>query len=140
MKALAYDVDTLRSLRPHDVAAYLRTRGWTLAESVPDRSSRYALGSSVTGYEVEIPLRTDFRDFHLRMGEVLSTLARAEKRSPPEILRDLSLAGADVVRLRLLGGDLRDGTVPLEDGALLVDRARDIMLASACAALARRPY
>ncbi|MGH7295784.1 MAG: hypothetical protein ACRELB_12650 [Polyangiaceae bacterium] len=74
------------------------------------------------------------------MAEVLTGLALVEKRSQLEILQDLAVAGSDVVRLRLLGSELADGSLPLEDGAQLVERVREVMLASACATVQPRPF
>ena len=140
MRVVIQDVETLRALRPFDVATYLRNQGWILSETVDNKFSRYTHGGSDGRYDVEVPLRTEFRDFHLRMGEVLTSLSRAESRSQLEILHDLMVVSEDVVRLRLMGSDLDNGSVPLEDGARLVERARDMLLASACAAVNPRPY
>jgi hypothetical protein len=133
------DAGALRALRPHDVAAYLRTRGWSV-EGTFGAFTRYARGSNGGREQIEVPRASEYEDYHLRMGEVLRALSRLEKRSQLELLEDLSLAGTDVVRMRLSGVDFVDGSVPLEDGALLVERVRDVMLASACAAVQPRAY
>ncbi len=139
MKALVQDVDALKALRPHDVAAYLRTRGWLLAETVGP-FTRYTLETNGSKLDVEVPKASEYRDYPLRMAEVLSAIARAERRSQLEILQDLTMTSADVVRLRLIGGDLSDGSVLLEDGAQLVERARDVLLAAACATVQPRAF
>ena len=139
MKALVQDVDALRAVRPPDVAAYLRARGWAVAESV-GAFARYRHDGHGKKLAIEVPRGSDYRDFPLRMAEVLADLARIEDRSQLEILHDLIVIGADVVRLRLIGTDLGDGSVPLEDGAMLIERVRDIMLASACATVQARAY
>ncbi len=139
MKATVQDIEALRALRPQDVAAYLRARGW-LVDGTVGAFTRYTRGSNGHRAEIEVPRGSDYRDFPLRMAEVLAGLARVEKRSQIDILQDLSVAGADVVRARLVGAELGDGTVPLEDGALLVDKLRDVLLASACAASQPRAF
>jgi hypothetical protein len=139
VKALVRDVDALRALRPQDVAVYLRARGWSVDGTVGP-FTRYARGANGDRAEIEVPRGSEYRDFALRMAEVLEAIARFEKRSQIDVLQDLSVAGADVVRVRLVGSELGDGSVPLEDGALLVERVRDVMLASACATVHPRGF
>ncbi len=138
MRAVVEDSGVLRALRPHDVAAYLRTRGWSV-EGTVGAFTRYARGTNGAREQLEVPRESEYEDYPLRMGEVLRALSRLEKRSQLELLSDLGAAGTDVVRMRLTGTDLTDGSVPLEDGALLVERVRDVMLASACAVVQPRP-
>jgi hypothetical protein len=139
VKVAVHDVAALRALRPLDVAAYLRTQGWAVDGTI-DAFTRYIHGSNGDRVDIEVPRGTEYRDFHLRMAEVVNALAQVEQRSQLEILEDLSVAGADVIRIRLHGTDVNDGTVTLEDGAAVVDRVRDVMLASACAAVEPRAF
>jgi hypothetical protein len=137
VKVAVHDAAALRALRPLDVASYLRTHGWAV-EGTVDGFTRYTRNGNRVG--IEVPRGTEYRDFHLRMGEVVGALAQVENRSQLEVLEDLIVAGSDVIRLRLQGPDVGDGTVTLEDGAAVVDRVRDVMLASACAAVEPRAF
>ncbi|HUU81883.1 MAG TPA: hypothetical protein VM243_00140 [Phycisphaerae bacterium] len=74
------------------------------------------------------------------MGDILRTLEAVEERSQIEILSDLFTASADVVRLRIPEAEGSDGTIPIEEGAQVIQKARDMMMAAACAAIDRRPY
>src|SRR5206468_4676937 len=85
-----------------------------------------------------MPLRTELRDFVPRMAEVLSMLELAEQRPQPDILEDISAATFDIVRIRLLGQQFDDGTMPLEQGVRAIERARDILVSASCAAVAPR--
>jgi hypothetical protein len=139
MRARIHDLDTLRSIRPEAVAAYLRARGWTLTET-KRAFTRFERREDRRTFEVEVPRTTDYGDYALRTAEVLGTLEVAEKRSQLEILQDLTAAGADVIRLRLIGESVEDGTLSLADAATLVDATRDLLLASACAAHQPRAF
>jgi hypothetical protein len=91
-------------------------------------------------FEVVVPLSSTIRDFALRMGDALSALEAVEKRSQIEILRDLLLASADLVRIRLVDSELADGSVPVEEGAILFERAKEMILAAACSTVRPRAY
>jgi len=78
------------------------------------------------------------RDYAIRLGEVLSLLQKLEARSELEILNDLSTVSSDVFRVRVEAADLASGSVPMEDGVALVEKARDLLLAAASAAIEPR--
>jgi hypothetical protein len=154
MKATVRDTFTLQSIRPYEMIAYLRSRGWTQAQQmgelgafwVLDRSlSRPTESNTGTGYEspastsddqpeVMVPLDSTTPGFAQRVAELLRDLEEHEQRSQLEILEDLSFASADVIRPRLPGIP-ENGMLSLEDGKIAYERARDLMLAAACAAM-----
>jgi hypothetical protein len=74
------------------------------------------------------------------MAEILQTLELTEQRSQLEIFNDLIMTTADVVRVRLRGKESADGSIPLEEGAQVVQRVRDAFMAAACSAWEPRPY
>lgn len=84
------DPDVLSSIQPPQVATYLQSHGWHKQSQFADRSSLW-IQKNDSGEDVyiELPLKTEFRDFPLRMSEILETLEKAEKRSQLEILSDL---------------------------------------------------
>jgi len=70
---------------------------------------------------------------------LLQVLAAAEGRSQSQIFSDLLTTTSDVVRIRIADADLTDGTLPIEQHAQIAQKARDLMLAAACAATEPRP-
>lgn len=91
-------------------------------------------------YEILLPLTREVRDFVPRMAEALRTLEAAEARPQRAILDDLVSTPADVVRVRSHYADTTDGTIPLEEGVKLIERARDMLFAAACAAVEPKLY
>lgn len=141
MKATIDDPDALRALGPLDLTAYLRSTGWRQVDRLADKGVVWTWSSTNGGeFEILLPLSRDLADFVPRMADALSTLERSEKRSRLEILRDLTTAPADVIRICAQQAEARDGTIPLDDGVELVQRARDMLMAAACAAVQPRAY
>lgn len=134
MKAVIRDQQTLLAIRPGDLVGYLRASRWQEVESA-DAFSVWRKDSS----EVIVPLNTAFHDFALRMGEVLAALQDMENRSQIDILTDLQTQSADRIRIRLQGTRAIDGTIPIEDGVSIIAQTRELLLASACAAVEQRP-
>jgi len=141
MKARITDAMALSALRPLEVVSYLRSNGWTKSREKPGDWSRW-LRADQEGeeFEITVPLNHQFRDFAARMGDVLQVLEAFEARSQIQIFQDLLVTGADVIRLRLADAELADTSVPLDEGATFIQKAKDMVLAAACAAVNPRVY
>jgi hypothetical protein len=133
------DVEAMKALRPLEVAAYLRSRGWISRDAAAGRATVWTQTVAEEEYEVLLPLDSSIRDFALRMGDVLRVLAAMERRSQEEIYADLLTTTADVLRIRIDAADMQDGTLPIETHARIAQKTRDLLLASACAATEARP-
>ena len=66
------------------------------------------------------------------MADVVLALATVERRSPLEVLNDLSGPPSDVLRLRVSAPDATLGNLPLDEGLQLLRGGRDMLLSAAC--------
>jgi hypothetical protein len=139
VKVEVRDSTVLRSLRPLEVAAYLRSRGWEARQLVGERASVWGRAQD-EDVELLLPADRDLADFAARMADVLRALAAVEDRSQLEILRDLAQSAHDVIRVRAAVDVPGDFTIALEAGTDLLDHARDMLLAAASATAERRAY
>lgn len=142
MSARLPSSDALRALRPLGVASYLRVQGWRQEADLSGKGSVWLLPAEGDREEADItlPLQPDLGDFALRMSDVVRTLRQVEQRPEREILQDLITTGSDVIRVRAPSRDAECGSLPLEQAVVFVARARDLMLAAACAAVSKRAY
>lgn len=142
MSASVLAPDALRALRPLEVASYLRVHGWRQEADLNGKGSVWLLPAEAGREEADItlPLQRDLGDFALRMGDVLRTLRQVEQRPEPEILQDLMTTSSDLIRVRAPSREADSGSLPLEQAVAFVERARDLVLAAACAAISKRAY
>lgn len=140
MRVALHDAEALRALKPLEVAAYLRAKGWQKEADIGDRASLWLLRREPDGteFDVTLPARREFKDYVLRMGEVLRGLADAEGRSELDVLTDVQTTTADLIRVRAPSRDAESGTLPFDEAVTFVERSRDMMLAAACAAIDKR--
>lgn len=132
------DAEAVRQLRPLEVAAYLRSRGWAQVDKKPSKAAIWTLTSNGNEFEAIVPLDNSLADYALRMSEVLGTLAAAEERSQVQIYSDLMTTFADVIRIRIDAPEYRDGSLPINAHAQVAQKARDLLLAAACSATEHR--
>lgn len=130
----------IAALSPADMAAYLVSAGWNQAEFEADHSSTWTNTYEGEHVELMLPLNRRFKDFNLRAQEAVSLLAAVERRPLLEVLADLQTAGSDVIRVRFRHASAADGSIPLDQGEALIENAREMMLAGACAAVQHKAY
>lgn len=133
MRVRIADEAALRAVRPLDVIAYLRSRGWKELEDETDFSV-WVLAREGDGVDALAPKHQGWRDYHKRIQELIELLGEVESRSQLSILRDITEVTSDIVRLRADTAKLSDGTIPLGDGLKLTSSVRAMLQASACAA------
>jgi hypothetical protein len=141
VRVAVQDTAALNAISPVEVAAYLRAAGWRQAFVDGDKSSLWLFHDSRNSEaEILLPLRKDFKDYSIRISELLSTLSQVEKRSQPEIFRDITEVTTDLVRVRASNDQVADGTIPLNDAVTLVERSRELVNAAVCAVIEKRPF
>jgi len=123
------DVNAVQAIRPVDAALYLRAQGWTMQDTSAAQASLWSRDDDGEPFEALLPMDPEVRDYALRMGELLAVLAAAEKRSQSQVYRDLLTVTADVLRIRIAGPDLDDGSLPIEEHAQIAQNlSHDITL------------
>jgi hypothetical protein len=142
VKGHVTDPEFLASIRPVDLQLYLRAHGWKpVATTVQSEAVDWEYNSGGVSVEVTAPRNARWRDYPRRVREVLAELSQLEGRSESAIAQDIQRASRDIIRVRAVVDGRTDGSIPLEDGALLARSTRLLMLAAACAAYEpRRAY
>ena len=123
-----HNLQLARSLRPLEVLAYLRSRGWQQIKEFPGRGSAWGLRlSSGEEAEVLVPLSHEIPDAAPRLFEVLRTLELAEGRPLLEVWRDLSTVRSDLLRVRVTRAEAKEGSLPVEATVSLFQGVRDLL-------------
>lgn len=122
--------ELLSAVEPRGLRAYLRTNGWTKTGVFGDRGDVYEQTGMTS--EIVAPVSSDLGDYGTRILQIADILGDAEARDSFAVLRDISLAAVDLIRVRAHA--VEDRSVPLDAGLTLVAMAREALLAAACAA------
>jgi hypothetical protein len=132
--------DQMAALRLENVQLYLLSRHWQIDSAASTNGVGIYRFPGEGDAEILLPLRRDWADYALRMGDLVLTLAAVEQRSVWEVINDLSGPAGDVLRLRVAAPNATLGTLPLEDGLRLLQGGRDLLLAAACSAHQAQAY
>ena len=125
----APDPETISSVTPRAIQAYLASHGWRHVDTFGDAGNIYGLEN--VDQEILVPV-TVLGDYTRRISEILETLSYIEERDSRAILRDLSLTDFDLVRVRQPDA-AADGSLAINAGVALITESRNLLLAAACA-------
>ena len=89
--------------------------------------------------EVVLPFLSA-KDFTQRIGDALIALASFEKRKVFDVIEDIKRLFTNVITVRVVHEDTKDGTIPINDGVLLISKAKDMLSAAAQAIYAKRRH
>lgn len=135
MKASIRDKTVLQSIEPDELTSYLQAQDWQRESYQPEKSSTWIRHSHSTTYEILVPLSRSFRDYPVRLAEVLETLETAENRSQFLILADIQSVRSDVIKIGIEGEYYQHGSMPFQEGVKFIQQAYDLLFAAACSAV-----
>ncbi len=87
------DIETLKSIQPNQVIAYLQRAGWQKETSIQDKAEIWILKAKDSDQEcadILLPLNTSFQDYPIRMSEILMTLEAIEDLPQQEIFKKIT--------------------------------------------------
>ncbi|AFK56872.1 hypothetical protein [Tistrella mobilis] len=129
MKVQILDTEALRAISPQALAAYVRSEGWS-------RAAAYGLHGDVYTApgrpDIILPRSEHLADYAGHMTRLIRIFSEMTGYDDLTTYRELSEADRDVIRIRSVGLS-EDGTLPLDRGVRMIEKARDLVLAAACA-------
>lgn len=87
--------------------------------------------------EVVLPYPS-VKDYRQRMRDALASVASIEGREVFEVLAEVKRLFANVITIRVIHDDTTDGTIPINDGVLLIAKAKELVSAAARSLYAKR--
>jgi len=129
----------LRLVTPQQVRSYALAKGWERIHKVNGQVALFHRPGSEFD-QLIVPMEASAPDYARRIADVVMILMEVEHRALTEILGDLLLPDADIVRYRIMSPDAEKGTLPLQEGLRLLEGAKRSILAAACSVLAPVNY
>lgn len=87
--------------------------------------------------EVVLPY-SSVKDYWQRMRDALASVASIEGREVFEVLAEVKRLFANVITIRVIHDDTTDGTIPINDGVLLIAKAKELVSAAARSLYAKK--
>lgn len=130
-------VKSIADISISQVDSYLKKTGWKLDGQIKVIATIWHREESFDA-EVLLPFTKDLKDYAQRMHDAIEAIAMYEKRVASDVVNDILNLFSNIVTVRVIGADTNDGTIPINDGVLLIAKARDMLMSAAIAMFAKR--
>ncbi len=118
--------------------AYLRSKQWFEDGKIRSVATIWHRRDDEDA-EVVLPLPY-VRDFRQRVRDALVAIALFERRNVSDVISDVNQLFSNVIAVRVVHADTEDGTIPINDGVLLISKARELLSSAAQAVYAKRRH
>ncbi len=133
--------NAIQSLTPDQIAGYLTSQGWVNSGSLGKFASVWHREEeSLQHLEIVEPLDRSLRDYENRVVDLIAVLSGFEGRPFLDVVSDVSRFYADVIKIRVAHDDVEGGSIPLNDGVLLFEKAKDLLVSAVRATFSKRRY
>lgn len=116
--------------------AYLQVKQWHEDGKVRNVATTWHRLDDVDA-EVLLPVPS-VKDYLQRMRDALRSVASFEERAVLDVLNEVRLLFSNVIAIRVIAEDTSDGTIPINDGVLLIAKAKDLLSAAARSLYSKR--
>lgn len=138
MKVTKYD-SYIKEIKIEEVEIYLESLGWSNNSKLGDFATIWS-NESFPNEEILLPLSMDLRDSSRRLIEIVRQLSSILKKNEEDILDEIISLAIDVIRIRIIHQDVSEGAIPINDGVLLFERSRDLLIAATRATIEKKKY
>lgn len=134
-------LESIKSITPNQLSRYLSSTDWREDGNIRDIAAIWHRHEKDL-YEFEIiqPLRIDLKDYKQRVYDLINLLSEFERREFIDIANDINNSQADIIKIRVVHNDVESGTIPLNDGVLLIEKAKELLLSVAKSTFSKRKY
>lgn len=130
-----------KDIIPSRLEKYLYSSGWVEDGVISDKAKVWHRPEEKY-FDLEIiqPLDKNLRDYLQRTYEVIKVLSEFEARSSVRIVEDVINFDSDIVKIRVMGPDVDGGAIPVDDGVLLFEKAKDLLVSSSLSAFNKKRF
>ncbi|PXX28032.1 MULTISPECIES: hypothetical protein [Burkholderia] len=125
-----------REVSSYQLRAYLEHKQWFEDGKIRNVATTWHRQDNEDA-EVVLPF-SYVKDYRQRIRDALASIASFEGRAVHEVLNEVKRLFANVITIRVVHDDTNDGTIPINDGVLLIAKAKDLLSAAARSLYAKR--
>lgn len=132
-------IDTLPpSITVDHLRVYLQVRGWREDGKIRGIATIWHHDDSEDA-EVLLP-SLSAKDYLPRIKQALCAIAQHENRTDSEVIKDVLSQLSNVITVRVIHEDTADGTIPISDGVLLIEKAKELLASAAQSVYVKRKH
>ncbi|MEW5251272.1 hypothetical protein [Microbulbifer discodermiae] len=132
---------SLGDISPIHLSSYLEQMGWVKDGSIGSKAVVWHRAEKENyAFEVIQPVDIYIRGFTQKIHEAITSISEFEERNPSLVLDDILNFYTDLVKIRVVHNDVEDGSIPLADGVLLIEKSKDLLIASTLSTFKKKKF
>jgi len=134
-------VNSVGELTINQIKSYLVSAGWIEDGEIGSIATIwYRPSIESSEFEILLPEDASIKDYFDRIVDIFHVLSEFENRSEISIIEEISHLFSDLIRVRVVHEDVVNGTIPLEDGVLLIEKVCELISSATLSTLSRKKY
>lgn len=122
---------------PIQISEYLLANGWERTADFEDLLEIWSINSLVRPEQLQVPTESALDKDYL-ISEAIRRLSEIYDEPEISVLNKIRENAENTFSIRVVHPDVEDGSIPIEDGIALSANAKDLLVAAANSAIARR--
>jgi hypothetical protein len=138
----SFDINSIvKDIIPVRLEMYLLSTGWIENGSISDKAKVWHRPEE-KHFDLEIlqPVNEGLKDYSQRLYEAIHNLSEYENRSPIKVINDLKNFDSDIVKIRVISPDVDGGDIPIDDGVLLFEKAKELLVSSTLSTFKKKRF
>lgn len=123
------NIDRVSVMTAEQLRTYVKSKGWFEDGKIRNVATIWHR-HEIEDAEVLLPVES-VKDYKQRVRDALSAIALFEKVSVDTVVNEVKQLFSNVISVRVIHPDTADGTIPINDGVLLITKAKDLILSAA---------
>lgn len=134
-------LNAIKKLLPNQLSGYLTSHGWIEDGELGEIATIWhRKENEYHDFEILQPLTTDLKDYCQRVYDLIEVLSEFEQRAFFDVVNDLNNFHADVIKIKVIHDDVEGGSIPLNDGVLLFEKAKELLISVVRSTYNKRKY
>lgn len=134
-------LNAIKTLLPSQLSGYLTSQGWVEDGELSEIAAIWhRKENEYQGFEILQPLTTDLKDYCQRVYDLIEVLSEFEQRLFFDVVNDLNNFHSDVYKIKVMHDDVEGGLIPLNDGILLFEKAKELLTSVVRSTYNKRKY
>lgn len=131
----------LANITPNHLSSYLSKTGWIRDGFINNMAVVWHRPEKENfDFEVVQPVNVEIRGVDQKIKEAIEAISEFEKRSLSEVVDDILNFFSDLIKVRVVHYDVDGGTIPLDDGVLLIEKSKELFVASTLSTFSKKKY
>jgi len=123
-------LNNIKFIATAEFGKYLLAKGWHLTSDVNGKAKLWE-SETYKDFEILQPINPMASDFARRVRDLVEVLSKVQDREIDQVAQEINEISDDVIRIRVIHDDVKDGSIPFNDGVELFIKAKELLSSAA---------